>query len=128
MGESDISWRRLLREVPDAVLRIAFPGRRIRVLGPASDASLDRARQLTADNLFRVRDGRRTRLLHVEVEHKWRPTLPRRLFDYASAAHAITGIPVVTVVLLLGRGGRSPATPSCSTTTWSRWPRATRAG
>jgi hypothetical protein len=112
MGERDVTFRRLLREVPEAVLRLAFPGRRLRVLGPATDASVDRPRQLTTDKLFRIRDGKRTRLLHVEVEHKWRPTLPRRLFDYASAAHSLTGLPVVTVVLLLERGGRPPRSPA----------------
>jgi hypothetical protein len=87
VGETDIHWRRLLREAPEAFVRIAFPHRPMRVLGPANDASVDRVRRLTADNLIRVRDGNRTRLLHIEVEPKWRPSLPRRLFDYASSAH-----------------------------------------
>jgi hypothetical protein len=68
VGEMDITWRRLLREVPESVLRLVFPGRRLRVVGPASDASVDRPRQLTTDKLFVVRDGRRELMLHVEIE------------------------------------------------------------
>jgi hypothetical protein len=108
VGEIDIAWRRLLREVPESAIRIAFPRRRLRVMGPASDASVDRPRQLTTDNLFVVRDGRRELILHLEIELKWRPSLPLRLFDYASSAHVLTRRPVITVVLLLRRGGRPP--------------------
>jgi hypothetical protein len=108
VGEIDIAWRRLLREVPHSVLRLAFPRRRFRVVGSATDASVDRSRQLTTDKLFMIRDGRRELVLHVEVELKWRPTLPLRLFDYASAAHVLTRRPIVTVVLLLRKGGRPP--------------------
>jgi hypothetical protein len=111
VGEVDITWRRLLGEVPDSVLRLAFPRRRFQVVGPAADASVDRSRQLTTDKLFRIREGRRELVLHVEVELKWRPTLPLRLFDYASSAHVLTRRPIVTVVLLLGEGGRPPRPP-----------------
>ena len=55
MGETDITFRRLLRALPRPILQLAFPGRQIEPLGPL-DPSVDRSRQLTTDNLFRVRD------------------------------------------------------------------------
>ena len=98
--------------MPESALRLAFPRGRFRVVGPATEASVDRPRQLTTDKLFVVREGRRELMLHMEVEHKWRPTLPLRLFDYASAAHVLTRRPIITVVLLLARGGRPPRSPA----------------
>ncbi len=107
MGEHDIAFRHLLRELPDPLLRLAFPRKRLKVLGPI-DASADRPRQLTTDALIRVREGRHEAIVHVEVERGWRPELPRRIFEYSAAAHARTGLPIESVVLLLRRGGRPP--------------------
>jgi hypothetical protein len=107
MGEHDIAFRRLLRDLPEPVLRLVFRRRRLKVLG-AADASADRSVQRTTDNLFRVREGRRESIVHIEIERAWRKSIPMRMFDYASAAHVATGLPVVSVVLLLRRGGRRP--------------------
>lgn len=111
MGETDITFRRLLRALPEPILRLAFPRRTLRVVGPL-DASADRPRQRTADAMFRVRDGRAECAVHVEVERGWRPELPRRMFDYATAVHAATGLPTASVVILLRPGGRPPRSPA----------------
>ena len=111
MGEHDIAFRHLLRELPDPLLQLAFPHKRLKVLGPI-DASADRPRQLTTDALIRVREGRHEAIVHVEVERGWRPELPRRIFEYSAAAHARTGSPIVSVVLLLRRGGKPPRSPA----------------
>lgn len=67
MGETDIAFRKLLRELPAPILKVAFPHRSFEVVGPL-DASTDRPRQLTTDNLFRVRESGRKAILHVEIE------------------------------------------------------------
>lgn len=85
MGETDIAFRRLLRALPRPILQPAFLGHQIESLGPL-DPSVDRSRQLTTDNLFRVRDHTVEAVVHVEVEREWCPELPRCLFEYASAA------------------------------------------
>jgi hypothetical protein len=108
MGETDVSFRQLLRGVPRPILRLAFPRRKLEPLGPI-DPSVDRARQRTADNLFRVRDGRTQAAIHVEVEREWKAAIPPRLFEYASVAAAATRLPLSSVVVLLRPGGRPPS-------------------
>ena len=107
MGETDVTFRRLLRVLPRPILQLAFPDRRLEPLGPL-DPSVDRTRPRTADNLFRVRDGSAEVAVHVEVERDWRPEIPRRMFEYASAAVVATELPVWSVVVLLRPGGRPP--------------------
>jgi hypothetical protein len=107
MGETDVTFRHLLRGLPRPILRLAFPRRRVEPLGPL-DPSVDRPRQRTADSLFRVRDGGGQAAVHVEIERAWRTDLPPRLFDYASAAVTATRLPVWSVVVLLRPGGRPP--------------------
>jgi hypothetical protein len=107
MGETDVTFRHLLRGLPRPILRLAFPRRKLEPLGPL-DPSVDRPRQRTADSLFRVRDGKAEAAVHVEIERAWRTELPRRLFDYASAAVTATRLPVWSVVVLLRPGGRPP--------------------
>jgi hypothetical protein len=108
MGETDVTFRHLLRGLPRPILRLAFPRRRLEPLGPL-DPSVDRPRQRTADSLFRVRNGAGEAAVHVEIERAWRAELPRRLFEYASAAAVATRLPVWSVVVLLRPGGRPPA-------------------
>ena len=107
MGETDINFRRAIRNVPRPILRLVFPGRDLEPLGPL-DPSLDRSRERTGDNLFRVRNGGQETVIHLEIEHEWRPEMPSRLFDYASAAAAATRLPLSSIVLLLERGGTPP--------------------
>jgi hypothetical protein len=107
MGETDVTFRHLLRGLPRPILRLAFPRRKLEPLG-ALDPSVDRPRQRTADSLFRVRDGGGEAAVHVEIERAWRTDLPPRLFDYASAAVTATRLPVWSVVVLLRPGGRPP--------------------
>lgn len=107
MGETDVTFRHLLRGLPQPILRLAFPRRHLEPLG-AIDPSVDRPRQRTADSLFRVRDGDSEAVVHVEIEREWRAELPRRLFEYASAAVVSTQLPVWSVVVLLRPGGRPP--------------------
>jgi hypothetical protein len=107
MGETDVTFRHLLRALPRPILRLAFPRRRLEPLGPL-DPSVDRPRQRTADSLFRVRDGAGEAAVHVEIERAWRTDIPRRLFEYASAAVTATRLPVWSVVVLLRPGGRPP--------------------
>ena len=108
MGELDITFRRLLRGLPRPILRLAFPRRRLEPFGPPIDTSLDRSRQRTGDNLFRVHDGNSKAAIHVEVEREWRSEMPRRMFEYASAAVIETNLPVSSIVVLLRPGGRPP--------------------
>lgn len=107
MGETDVTFRRLLRGLPRPILRLAFPHRPLEPLGPF-DPSVDRSRQRTADNLFRVRDGAGQAAVHVEIERAWRTDIAPRLFDYASAAVTATRLPVWSVLVLLRPGGRPP--------------------
>jgi hypothetical protein len=108
MGETDISFRHLLRGLPQPILRLAFPRRRLEPVGPPLDPSVDRPRQRTTDSLFRVRDGTTDAAVHVEIERAWRTEIPGRLFDYGSAAVTATRLPVWSVVVLLRPGGRPP--------------------
>ena len=108
MGETDVTFRHLLRDLPQPILRLAFPRNRLVPLGPL-DPSVDKPRQRTSDNLFRVRHGAREAAVHVEVERKWRPEIAQRLFEYASSAMVATRLPVWSVVVLLRPGGRPPA-------------------
>jgi hypothetical protein len=107
MGELDVTFRRLLRTVPAPILRLAFPRRRIKATGEL-DPSVDRPRQRTADTLFRARAEGRNVAVHVEIERSWRPEMPHRLFEYASAAAVATRLPVVSIAVLLRPGGRPP--------------------
>jgi hypothetical protein len=107
MGETDVTFRHLLRGLPRPILRLAFPRRRLEPLGPL-DPSVDRPRQRTADSLFRVCDGDGEAAVHVEIERAWRTEIPRRLFEYASAAVVATRLRVWSVVVLLRPGGRPP--------------------
>jgi hypothetical protein len=109
MGETDVTFRHLLRGLPRPILQLAFPRHRLEPLGPL-DPSVDRPRQRTADSLFRVRNGTTEAAVHVEVERAWRPEIPPRLFEYASAAVSATRLPVWSVVILLQPGGRAPRT------------------
>jgi hypothetical protein len=109
MGETDVTFRHLLRGLPRPILQLAFPHQRLEPLGPL-DPSVDRPRQRTADSLFRVRNGTAEAAVHVEVERAWRPEIPSRLFEYASAAVSATRLPVWSVVVLLRPGGRAPRT------------------
>jgi len=109
MGQLDITFRRLLRSAPRPILRLAFPRRRrLEPIRWPVDPSLDRSRQRTGDNLFRVRDGNSEAAVHVEIEREWRSEIERRLFEYASAAVLETELRVSSIVLLLRRGGRPP--------------------
>jgi hypothetical protein len=108
MADLDLTFRRLVRRLPRPLLRLAFPRLRIEPVGPPGDPSLDRARPRTGDNLFRVRTGGSKVAVHVELERDWRPRLPRRMFDYASAAVFETDLPVSSIIVLLRRGGRPP--------------------
>lgn len=108
MGETDVTFRHLLRDLPQPILRLAFPRNRLVPLGPL-DPSVDKPRQRTSDNLFRVRHGAQEAAVHVEVERQWRTEIPRRLFEYASGAMVATRLPVWSVVVLLRPGGRPPS-------------------
>lgn len=66
MGETDVTFRHLLRGLPRPILRLAFPRRRLEPLGPF-DSSVDRPRQRTTDGLFRVRDRTGEAAVHVEI-------------------------------------------------------------
>ena len=66
MGETDVTFRHLLRGLPRPILQLAFPRRRIEPLGPF-DSSVDRPRQRTTDSLFRVRDRIGEAGVHVEI-------------------------------------------------------------
>jgi hypothetical protein len=55
-------------------------------------------------------------VVHAEVERGWRgSTMPKRMFNYSTALHAHTGLPVVSVVVLLRPGGNPPRSPATYT-------------
>ena len=108
MGETDITFRRLLRGLPRPLLRLAFPGHKIEPCG-TFDSSVDQPRRRTSDNLFRVRDSAGDAAVHVEIERDWRPGIPGRLFEYTTNAVVATGLPVWSVVVLLRPGGSPPS-------------------
>ncbi|HEX8108627.1 MAG TPA: hypothetical protein VF516_12925 [Kofleriaceae bacterium] len=108
MGETDITFRHLLRDHPQPILRLAFSRNRLTPLGTL-DPSVDKPMQRTSDNLFRVRHGAREAAVHIEVEREWRAEIPRRLFEYATSAMVATRLPVWSVVVLLRPGGRPPS-------------------
>jgi hypothetical protein len=108
MGELDVTFRHLLRGLPRPILKLAFPGRPLEPIGPPLDPSLDRLRPRTADNLFRVRADVGEVAVHIEAERDWESDLPRRLFEYASAAVLATELPVWSAVVLFKRGKRPP--------------------
>jgi hypothetical protein len=58
--------------------------------------------------MFRVRDGLREVVVHVEIEREWQANLPERLFEYASGAAVATELPVSSIVVLLRPGGKPP--------------------
>src|SRR5262245_9563057 len=99
MGELDITFRRLLRGLPRPILRLAFPRRRLEPINPPVDPSLDRSRPRTGDNLFQVRNGNSRAAVHVEIEREWQTRMPRRMFEYASAAVMDTNLPVSSIVV-----------------------------
>jgi hypothetical protein len=107
MGELDVTFRKVLRDLPQSVLRLTFPCHPIEPAG-TFDSSVDRARQRTSDGLFRVRDLEGEAAVHVEIEREWRSDIASRLFDYASNAAIGTQLPVWSVVLLLRPGGAPP--------------------
>jgi len=81
------------------------------VVGPF-DASADRPRLRLSDSMLRLREAGTEIVVHVEVEREWRPEMARRIYQYATAAHAASWLPVVSVVLLLRPGGGPPASPA----------------
>jgi hypothetical protein len=107
MAELDVTFRRLLRDLPQPMMHLAFPHHSLEPLGPV-DPSVDRTRQLTTDNMLRASAGATEVIVHIEVERDWRPTMADRLFDYASAAVTATRQPVWSVVVLLRPGGHPP--------------------
>jgi predicted transposase YdaD len=107
MGETDVTFRHLLRGTPRPILRLAFPRCALEPAG-LLDPSVDRPRQRTTDNLFRVRDGNAEAAVHLEIERAWRADIPRRLFEYATAAMTATRLPVWSVVVLLRPDGQPP--------------------
>lgn len=110
MGDLDIHFRRLLRAQVQDFLRMAFPALHIEAIGPPIDPSVDRSRKLTADNLFHIRHAGGDSVVHIEVERDWRPSIPRRLFEYGAAAMTETQAPVASLVVLLRPGGAPPET------------------
>lgn len=108
MGELDITFRRLVRGRPRPILQLAFPRLRLEPFGLPVDTSLDRSQQRTGDNLFQVRSDRGKAAIHVELERVWKTEMPRRMFEYASAAVLALNRPVSSVVILLRRGRRPP--------------------
>jgi hypothetical protein len=107
MGETDVTFRHLLRVAPQPILRLVFPHRRLEPAGPL-DPSVDRTRPRTTDSLFLVKEGDLEAALHIEVERDWRKQIPRRLFEYASGAVMATDLPIASVVVLLRSGGQPP--------------------
>jgi hypothetical protein len=107
MADLDVAFRRLLRELPQPLMHLAFPDRTLEPLGPV-DPSVDRTRKLTTDNMLRAIAGSTEVVVHIEVERDWRPTIADRMFDYASAAVTATRLSVWSVVVLLRPGGRPP--------------------
>lgn len=89
MGELDIAAKALLREEPEAVVRLALGDVSIRAV--AADESELPAQALRLDKLLRVEsdDEPEPFWLHVEVQAAWAADVPRRVFEYWSLAHRL---------------------------------------
>lgn len=89
MGELDIAAKALLREEPEAVVRLALGD--VRVLSVAADESELPARAQRLDKLLRIEtaDEPEPIWLHVEVQAAWTSDVPRRVFDYWTLAHRL---------------------------------------
>lgn len=89
MGELDIAAKALLREAPEAVVRLALGEVSIRSV--AADETELPAQALRLDKLLRVEaDGEPDPFrLHVEVQAAWAADVPRRTFEYWSLAHRL---------------------------------------
>jgi hypothetical protein len=111
MGDLDMAFRRLVRELPQPFLSLAFPEHHLEPGGPI-DPSLDRDTQRTADNMFFARDAQGDVVVHVEFEREWRAKIPGRMFEYASRAVGSKPWPVWSAVVLLRPGGGPPDSPA----------------
>lgn len=98
-GALDLAAKLLLHTDPVALARLVLgPG----VVTVRVDDSELASRPIRTDKLLRVvlRGQREPVWLHVEIQATWRPEVPRRTFEYWSAAHRRLDR-VVSVVLCL---------------------------
>jgi hypothetical protein len=68
--------------------------------GPVTPIDTDLSVTHQADRLFRV-DGPEPAVLHLELESSGRLGIPTELLRYNVAAHGVTGLPVLSVLVLL---------------------------
>lgn len=69
-------------------------------LGPVTPIDTDLSVTHQADRLFRI-DGPEPAVLHLELESSGRLGIPTELLRYNVAAHGVTGLPVLSVLVLL---------------------------
>lgn len=108
MAEMDQGIKRLIQTHPQDVLALAVPDATYLGTLPVDVATEP---QLTLDTLLRARIGAEECAVDIEAEARPHPEIARRLFEYGARATIITGLPVVSVVLWLERGGPPPSSP-----------------
>lgn len=110
MGELDIAAKALLREDPEALVRLALPGRTINAIEP--DETEFQALERRMDKLMRVEIAGEVEpvWVHVEVEAVWGADVPRRIFGYWSLAHHTR--PVARSLVLVLQPGEKQGAPS----------------
>lgn len=108
MADMDQGIKRLLQRHPADVLALAVPN--AEYLG-SLPTELVTEPQRVLDLLFRVRYRGEECAADVEVEARPRQDIARRLFVYGSRVAANTGLPVLSIVLWLERGGTPPSSP-----------------
>ncbi|HKV85359.1 MAG TPA: hypothetical protein VJN88_12445, partial [Ktedonobacterales bacterium] len=108
MAEMDQGIKRLLQSHPADVLELALPG--VEYIEPMP-VEVATEPQLLMDTLFRVRYRGVECAVNVEAQAYPDPAMPRRCFEYGSRASVVFGVPVLSVVLWLERGGPVPTSP-----------------
>jgi predicted transposase YdaD len=101
----DATTKQLLEADPGAWLR--YVG--LQTADPTTLVDADLSTLLAAaDKVVRI-EGAAPRLVHVEVQSGYDPTLPARMLQYNVLLHRRHGLPVASVVVLLRRQADGPA-------------------
>lgn len=108
MAEMDQGIKRLIQTHPEDVLALAVPEAIYLGTLPVDVATEP---QLTLDTLLHARIGGVECAVDIEAEARPHLEIARRLFEYGARATISTGLPVLSVVLWLERGGQPPISP-----------------
>ncbi|MGH2516936.1 MAG: hypothetical protein ACRDHP_14890 [Ktedonobacterales bacterium] len=108
MAEMDQGIKRLIQTHPRDILSFAVPEAEYLGTLPIDPAA---ERQIVLDTLLRVRIDGKECAVDIEAEAQPHKEAAQRLYEYGSRVHTTTGLPVISVVLWLNRGGKRPTSP-----------------